>query len=206
MNVVLPFLYYSFVSGITPGPANICSLSTAIRKGRKVALRQWRGLFAGYFVVSVSSALITWFIGTAFSQYVRYFSFIGVIYILCLAIHIMMDKGEDREEDMDDREKTNRKHALREGTFWFGFWLQASNVKVIIFCLTVFTGYVLPYRSDLITLLLVGILLPFIGPVCNLAWLLAGERLQTVLEKHRTIINTVMALSLVVCAFSMIRI
>ena len=27
MASILPFLYYSFVAGITPGPANICSLS-----------------------------------------------------------------------------------------------------------------------------------------------------------------------------------
>ncbi len=42
MSVILSFLYYSFVSGITPGPANICSLSTAMRKGKQVTLRQWR--------------------------------------------------------------------------------------------------------------------------------------------------------------------
>ena len=62
MSVILSFLYYSFVSGITPGPPNICSLSTAMRKGKQVALRQWRGLFAGYFFVSMMSVFMTWIV------------------------------------------------------------------------------------------------------------------------------------------------
>ena len=187
MNLTLSFLYYSFVSGITPGPANISSLSTAIRHGKSVALKQWRGLFAGYFTVSMISAVLTWLIGTAFSRYIRYFTFIGAAYILWLAFHILRDKGTDIQNS------TKKLH------------LQATNVKVIIFCLTIFTGYVLPYRQDLLSLLLVGLLLPFIGPVCNLAWLLAGSKLQSLFDRHRKLINRIMAASLVICAISMVR-
>ena len=198
MNLTLSFLYYSFVSGITPGPANISSLSTAIRHGKSVALKQWRGLFAGYFTVSMISAVLTWLIGTAFSRYIRYFTFIGAAYILWLAFHILRDKGTDIQN-------STKKLHLQEGTFWFGFLLQATNVKVIIFCLTIFTGYVLPYRQDLLSLFLVGLLLPFIGPVCNLAWLLAGSKLQSLFDRHRKLINRIMAASLVICAISMVR-
>ena len=45
---ILPtFLIYCFVSAITPGPANLCSLVSAMKYGKKQALLQWRGLFTG---------------------------------------------------------------------------------------------------------------------------------------------------------------
>lgn len=47
-QVILPFLIYSFITSITPGPANLCSLSTALHYGKATALRQWRGLYSLY--------------------------------------------------------------------------------------------------------------------------------------------------------------
>ena len=202
MSIVMSFLNYCFVSGITPGPANICSLSTAIRKGRTVALRQWRGLFAGYMTVSLLSALLTWLIGTAFSKYIRYFTVFGAVYILWLAYHVLMDKPDNLNKNTEEGE-TRR---LKEGTFLFGFILQLTNVKIIIFCLTALTGFVLPYRTDLLSLLAVGLVLPFTGPICNLAWLFTGAALQKFFEKNYRIVNTVMAVSLMYCAISMLRI
>ena len=86
----------------------------------------------------------------------------------------------------------------------FGFLIQATNVKVIIFCITVFTGYMLPYRRDFISLFLVGIILPFIGPVCNLVWLFTGAKMQKFFESHKKTINNIMSGSLIFCAISMI--
>lgn len=42
------FLLYCYIGAITPGPANLCSLSTALRYGKGPALRQWRGLFLSF--------------------------------------------------------------------------------------------------------------------------------------------------------------
>lgn len=53
------FLLYCFVGGITPGPANLCSLGPLCaaaggrRCGRGPALRQWPGLFCGFFLDSM---------------------------------------------------------------------------------------------------------------------------------------------------------
>lgn len=195
----IAFLSYSFVNGITPGPANLCSLSTAFRSGKTVALKQWRGLFTGYLFISLVSAGLTGLIGTAFGEYIRYFSFAGALYILWLAIHILRDNG-----DGEDHRSESGQGRFREGTFWFGFFLQTTNAKVILFCLTVFTGYVLPYRKDAPALILVALLLPCIGPVCNLAWLFAGAKLESHYAAHRRLINAVMAAALVLCAFGMV--
>lgn len=200
MASILPFLYYSFVAGITPGPANICSLSTAIRKGRKAALLQWRGLFLGYMTISVASSFITWLIGTAFQKYVRLFTFVGAAYILYLAFHVLTDQEDPTKECV----KTTNQKSLQDGTFLFGFLLQLTNVKIIIFCLSALTGYILPYRSDLLSLLAVGFLLPFTGPICNLVWLFSGVKLSRFYTGHRKIVNAIMAFSLFFCAVSML--
>ena len=200
MSSILPFLYYSFVAGITPGPANICSLSTAIRKGRKAALLQWRGLFLGYMTVSILSAFLAWLIGTAFQKYIRLFTFVGAAYILYLAFHVLTDKEDPSKECVT----SSKKKKLQDGTFLFGFLLQLTNVKGIIFCLSALTGYILPYRSDLPSLLTVGFLLPFTGPICNLVWLFSGVRLSHFYTDHRKSINMIMALSLFLCAVSML--
>ena len=65
---VIPFLYYVYITAITPGPANLCSLGTAIQYGRKVAMRQWLGLLIGFVIVSTSSALVCYSLGTALND------------------------------------------------------------------------------------------------------------------------------------------
>ncbi|MGO5054041.1 hypothetical protein ACTQ6A_16270 [Lachnospiraceae bacterium LCP25S3_G4] len=82
ISLIPSFLFYCFVSGITPGPANLCSLSAAMNYGKKEALRQWRGLFAGYAVVSVSSAFLAYFLGNIMNDFVFVFSIIGAMYII----------------------------------------------------------------------------------------------------------------------------
>ena len=48
LSLLPSFLLYCYVGAITPGPANLCSLSTALRYGKGPALRQWRGLLTGF--------------------------------------------------------------------------------------------------------------------------------------------------------------
>ena len=44
------FLFYCYINGITPGPANLCSLSASLNAGKKVALRQWWGSRKVYLI------------------------------------------------------------------------------------------------------------------------------------------------------------
>ena len=70
LSLLPSFLLYCYVGAITPGPANLCSLSTALRYGKGPALRQWRGLFTGFAIVSLASVLATYFLGAVLNQYV----------------------------------------------------------------------------------------------------------------------------------------
>ncbi len=192
--ILLPsFLLYCFVGAITPGPANLCSLSAALRYGKKAALRQWRGLFTGFAVISLSSALITWLLGTAFNRYVGMLSWVGAAYILWLAWQTLRDSG----------------HAApaadpAKPCFRTGLLLQMTNVKVMIYCLSIMAIYVLPYTDSPWALFAMGVFLPFTGPIANLVWLFAGAGLQKVFADYRKAVNIVMAIALAACAVSLV--
>lgn len=186
------FLLYCYIGAITPGPANLCSLSAALRYGRKEALVQWRGIFAGFAVVSMASVLVTWVLGAALSQYVGYLSWIGAAYILWLAWHTLRSSGVQADNDP------------ARPSFKNGLLLQLSNVKIMIYCLTAMTGYVLPYSRSFWHLLAVGIFMPFTGPIGNLVWLFAGASMQKLFKNHRRAVDIVMAAALALCAVSLV--
>ena len=192
VSLLTSFLLYCFVGGITPGPANLCSLSAALRYGRGPALRQWRGLFSGFFTVSMLAVLATWLLGSALDQYVGALTWIGAAYILWMAWHMLRSSGADADDDP------------AAPSFRTGYFLQLANVKVIVFCMTALAGYVLPYTRSFWALLVVGLFLPFTGPVANLVWLFAGASLQKLFARHRRAVDAVMAAALALCAVSMV--
>ena len=186
------FLLYCFVGGITPGPANLCSLGAALRYGRGPALRQWRGLFCGFFLDAMGAAALTWLLGAAMNEYVGMLSWVGAAYLLWMAWHMLRSSGVDPDRDP------------AAPSFRNGVLVQLTNVKVILFCITALSGYVLPYNSSLWALLPVGLFLPFTGPACNLVWLFAGASLQRLFANYRKTVDLVMALSLALCAVSLV--
>lgn len=192
VSLIPSFLIYCFVGGITPGPANLCSLGAALRYGRGPALRQWRGLFCGFFLDSMGAVAVTWLLGAALDRYVGALSWVGAAYLLWMAWHMLRPGGADPDRDP------------AAPTFLTGLLVNLTNVKVIIFCITALSGYVLPYNPSLWALLPVGIFLPFTGPVCNLVWLFAGASLQRLFANYRKTVDLVMALSLALCAASMV--
>lgn len=186
------FLLYCYIGAITPGPANLTSLAAALRYGRKPALRQWRGIFFGFFLVSMASVLVTWLLGTMLNEYVGYLAWVGAAYILWMAWHMLRSSGVEAEDNPD------------QPTFRRGLLVQLTNVKIMVFCLTALASYVLPYTDSFWWLLGVGLFLPFTGPMANLIWLFAGASLQKLFSQHRKAVDIVLALSLVACAVSLV--
>lgn len=186
------FLLYCYLGAITPGPANLCSLSAALRYGKGPALRQWRGLFVGFSIVSLVSVLLTYLLGTVIDQYVGVLSWIGAAYILFLAWHMLRSSGVSAESDP------------AAPSFLNGLLVQLTNVKIMVFCLVALSSYVLPYTNSFWSLLAVGLFLPFTGPVANLVWLFAGASLQKLFVNHRRVVDIVMAAALALCAVSLV--
>lgn len=191
-SLIPSFLLYTYMTGITPGPANLCSLSAALRYGRKAALKQWRGLFAGFSLISITSAVVSWLLGSALKEYVGYLSWIGAVYILWLAYHMLRSAGIESEDDP------------AYPCFRTGFVLQLTNVKVMVACLTTMTSFVLPYTRSFWALLAAGVFLPLTGPIANLVWLFAGVSMKKLFQNHRKAVDIVMAVSLALCAVSLV--
>lgn len=191
-SLIPSFLIYCFVGAITPGPANLCSLSAALRYGRRAALKQWGGIFVGFSCVSMASVLVTHLLGAAFDKYVGVLSWIGAAYLLWLAISTLLSSKREGER------------SYASPSFLTGLFVQLTNVKIMVFCMTALSVYVLPHSDSFFDLLAVGLFLPFTGPVANLVWLFAGASLKRVFENHRKALDIIMAIALAACAISLV--
>lgn len=192
VTIIPSFLIYCYIGAITPGPANLCSLSAALRYGKGPALKQWRGLFTGFFTVSMVSVFVTYLLGTMLNEYVGVLAWIGAAYILWMAYHMLRSSGIQADQD------------VTLPSFRTGLLVQLTNVKIMVFCLTALSSYVLPYTRSFWVLLGVGLFLPFTGPIANLVWLFAGASMQKLFSSHRRAVDIVMAVSLALCAVSLV--
>ena len=136
VSMLPSFLLYCYVGAITPGPANLCSLSAALRYGKAAALRQWRGLFTGFLLISMGSVAAVYCLGTVLDKYVGLLSWLGAAYLLYLAWHTLQTSGDPARREAE------------APTFLRGLLVQLSNVKVIVFCMVALSSYVLPYTHS----------------------------------------------------------
>lgn len=192
IHILPSFLFYCYVSGITPGPANLCSLSSAMQFGRRAALKQWLGLFTGFFIDSMAAVFTVFFLGTILNDYVKFLTYFGAAYLIFLAIKML-----------------RQNYSLEGGQqkipgFFTGLFVNLTNAKVILFCISALTSFVLPYNQNFGAVFLAGIFLLFTGPICNLVWLFAGDFLRRIFVGHTKIVNIVMAVSLLICAASLV--
>ena len=180
-------LLYILIVGYTPGPANIYSLTCAMKYGRKQALVMWRGLLTGFTIAVIGMAVPSHLQGEALGDYVAYLKYLGAAYILWLAFQIYRESGA-------------KVKSARLCTYWSGLVMQLTNAKMLLFDLTVFSLFVLPYSDRLIDMFPVAALLLLAGPGANLLWLLAGDYLRHIFGKYQKQIDIMMALLLVLCA------
>lgn len=158
-----------------------------MKYGRKHALVMWRGLFLGFAVAVVLMAVATHLLGEAMGHYVYVLRYLGAAYIIWLAWQIYRESGIQLKN-------------TQVCTFWSGFVMQLTNAKMLLFDLTVFSLFVLPYSARLIDMFPVAALLLIAGPGSNLVWLLAGDYLRHFFDKRQKQVDIVMAILLLLCA------
>lgn len=184
-------LLYILIVGYTPGPANIYSLSCAMKYGRKQALVMWRGLFLGFAIAVLCMAVLSHILGATLGGYVTVLKYFGAAYIVWLAWQIYRESGMKQK-------------STNLCTFWSGLVMQLTNAKMLLFDLTVFGLFVLPYSNRLVDMLPIAALLLLAGPGSNLVWLLAGDYLRHIFGKYQKQVDMVMALLLVLCAVAIL--
>ena len=187
----LPALLLAILAvGYTPGPANIYAMSCSLRYGCRASMRMWCGLLCGFLTAALLAAAAAHLAGMAFTEYVPYLRYLAAAYIIYLAW------------------KTYRAGISSEGdtqpTFASGFVVQLTNAKIILFDLSCYSAFVLPYSQRFLDLLPVIALLILAGPGANLVWLLAGGAIKPFVYRYAKTVSAVMAVALLLCAVMMV--
>lgn len=92
----------------------------------------------------------------------------------------------------------------KEPSYVMGIFLQLINVKIIIYGLTMFSSFILPYEQRPLFLLFYAFYLMVMGAIGNLIWAFAGNVLQKFYKERYKLVNVIMALLLVWCALRVI--
>jgi threonine/homoserine/homoserine lactone efflux protein len=187
MNITF-FLFYCLLVTITPGPTNIIILSTLHNNGIKKTLEFCYGAILSFGIVLVLSVLLNSFLTTFLPNILFFMQIIGSVYMLYLAYLIFNMHSTP----------SNKKEF---GNFKIGFFMQFINPKILIFSLTLFPSFVMPYYSSIYQLVGFAFIVTFIGGVSLFSWILFGSLLKTFLNKYQRFVNVFMSLFLVYCAY-----
>lgn len=188
---ILNFLIYLWVTAITPGPNNIMSMNFGTRLGFKKSLPFNLGVFMGVLLLSFLAA----FLGHAIFSYLpgikSAVKWIGIAYLLWLAWHTYKAGPIDSERNFEG------------GTFTRGAVLQFINVKVIIYCITSMSTFVLPFVQSAWIISFWAFLMAFIAFIATMIWSGFGSIFRSLFRDHYRVVNTIMALLLVYCAWTL---
>ena len=189
ISMILAYLPYTLVTAFTPGPNNIVALHAVSQRGWRGGKNILSGMAVGFLCVMVLCALFCYQLARFMPSLVGALKYVGAAYIAYLAVHVARSRPDGGQS--------------RELSFMKGFLLEFVNVKIILYAITVYTGYVLPYDAGLGSLLLHAGMLTLIGLAGNMTWAAAGGALQQFLIKYYRPFNIVMGLSLLWCAASL---
>jgi threonine/homoserine/homoserine lactone efflux protein len=112
---------------------------------------------------------------------------VGAMYMLYLAYQIFKINNTSKKQNQFSSFKT-------------GFFMQFVNPKPVLFTLTVFPSFILPYYTSFWHLTLFVLLITIIACVAFLSWILFGKVLKSFLDKYNKLVNNIMAIFLIVCA------
>ena len=149
-------------------------------------MRCWFGLLCGFSTAALFAAVAAYFAELALGVYIVYIKYLGASYMVYLAWKCYRSNISGGEGV--------------KCSFWSGFIVQISNAKMILFNLTVYSSFVLPYSSRFIDLLPVAALLLIAGPGANMVWLLGGNLLRPYFIKYMHTVNMAISIALLLCA------
>ncbi|WP_428023153.1 LysE family translocator [Arcobacter sp.] len=188
MNLLF-FLVYCCLMTATPGPTNIMILTTVHNYGVKKALEFSIGASFAFFILLSSSVIFNSLLMTYLPNIIVVLQIIGAIYMLYLAYQIFKIDKSKKEENLFSSFRT-------------GFFMQFINPKSVLFTLTVFPSFILPYYKSFWELSFFVVFITFIACSAFLLWILFGNILKSFMDKYNTLANNIMAIFLVLCAIA----
>ncbi|MGI6205604.1 MAG: LysE family transporter [Anaerovoracaceae bacterium] len=187
------FLIYCIINAFTPGPGNILALNTVTNYGWQKGKPLFFGIFAGYFSVQLLCAVFVYGLNSLLPNALGILKYIGAVYIIGLAIHIAISKPP--EEDTEE-----------SASFTRGFILQFVNVKIFMFGITALTGYITGFSTSFPVLVTAELFIATIGSIATMTWIGFGVLIQNFYRRHFRIINIILALTLLECVYSILKV
>lgn len=185
------FLTYAVITAATPGPNNLMSMSNAGRLGFKKSFLFHLGIWAGFSIVMIVCTLFCSLLSSILPGIKLPMLIISAVYMLRLAWKTFKSSPHLNTE--------HNKDGFRNGLI-----LQFINPKIYIYCIVSMESYIFPHfagRTAVLTAF--ALLLALIGFLFTLCWAAFGSAFRILFSKYAKITNTIMALLLVYCAFSL---
>lgn len=182
---------YMLTSSFTPGPGNILALNTTSNFGWKKSRHMILGICFGYAFVQFICTITLYQLNTYLSPILEILKYIGSVYMIWLAYQIF-------------RSKPDRNLSSKDPSFQEGFILQLVNVKIYFYIITLITVYFIPNISSLPGLFLAGAGAVSIGSIAAFTWSLLGISLHTFYQKHFKLINVILGIFIIYCAWNIV--
>lgn len=192
ISVLSAFLTFTFITAFTPGPNTILSLSSGLRYGFRGSLSVLAGIWTGFLCVMLLCGILVFSLSSVSPVFMEIMKYVGCLYIVWLAWKTATAKSGDNG------------NAGAGSGFMAGFILQFVNVKIMIYGVTAYSGFIFPWHHSAAALLGGMAVLTLIGSMGTAAWALAGSALQKLFRRHAGLLNTIMALLLLACLIPML--
>jgi threonine/homoserine/homoserine lactone efflux protein len=143
------------------------------------------GIFTGFFTVVIVCLIFSSALYAIVPKIQLPMKILGTVYMVYIIIKTIVPAKEY---------KTNN-----NGNFLAGALLQLINPQGIISGITAMSSFILPYYNTIPVLIIFAFLISFIGFTGSICWALFGSFFSILFNKHRTIINIIMAILLLYC-------
>ena len=191
-SIWLSFFSYTVITALSPGPNNILAINATGNYGIKQRKNLLLGIYSGFFCVMVLCGVFSAALASFLPNVIVYMKYLGAIYISWLAYHVAVSKPVELTAGDNPT------------SFFRGIMLQFVNVKIILWGITAFTGFVLPHYHSPIALFGFILLLSFIGDGATHIWAIAGVAFSGFLKRHWRTANISMAVLLLYSAIRLV--
>ena len=184
------FIGYVVTTTFTPGPNNLMAMSNGLHAGFRRTIRFLLGVFCGFLLVMLICGLVNFALMTLIPSLRLWLNLLGAGYMLYLGFHVMTSKP--REDELNP--------SLN--SFQAGLSMQFINPKVILYGITVFSNFIIPYNQSAPAILLFAVFLATVGLLASSAWASFGVVFRTFFAKYNRMINLVMGILLIYSAIA----
>lgn len=189
MNNYFPFISYVFVMTFTPGPNNLMSMIHATKFGYKKTFSLMLGIFSGFFILMLMSSFFNMLLYEYLPVIQPYMKILAAIYMFYIA-YLLLRPHKNKD--------SNKAPSI--ATYKTGLFLQVVNVKVILYCITVTSTFIMPYITNLYLIIASSFLIALIAFISVNTWALFGGFFNQYMEKYEKPINILMSLLLIYTA------